>query len=242
MLVEILGLPGAGKSTLVRELLPSLRKNGLKSRHGHKVVGLSSRDPAAPRFLRDQPDRLALFRAETFRQENAKLVKHMERKVGQSLTDQFLFSLTSSYYQTYLEYAEDFPFIFLDEGFIHRGVVAHCNGKETSIFADFLKLIPAPDAIVHVKLSADLAFERAVERRSDKPSSKARVIAKLGDLSDFRTRAKMLEQGTDAMVARGAALIEIDATTPPEACHQAALDQLLRLHKAQTAAPKLAAE
>ncbi|MEM9582794.1 MAG: hypothetical protein AAGA08_06735 [Pseudomonadota bacterium] len=234
MLVEVLGLPGSGKTTLIKKVLPQLRALGLPARRADKIVGLPCETPDAPRYLRRSPDRTALYRAQAFRNAYPALMSHVEKRLDLDLTDGFLFSLTGSHYQGCFEYADRFDFIFLDEGFGHRGVSAHL-GQDDAMFAQYLELIPVPDLVIHLCPPPRVAFRRAINRHASPDRPKREVTGRLGDEAVFRKRHQMLQTSVTALQARGAEVLAINSADALDDCTAALipdLQEVLAHHKA----------
>ncbi|MEM7472086.1 MAG: hypothetical protein AAF340_12105 [Pseudomonadota bacterium] len=240
MLIELLGLPGSGKSTLIKALVPALRKAGLSARRADKLAGLESTDPAAPRYLKRGADRTTLYRTLAFRRDHPALMDHVERTLDLSASDTFLFSWTSNLYAASREHAHIVDVAFLDEGFAHRGVSAHLDADD-ALYHDYLSLIPLPDLILHLCPPPRMAFRRAIHRRADKSFSKRKVQAKLGDRFVFRTRHRLIETGLDALKARGAQVIDVNTAAEIEACVADVLPKLIAL-RSTLEAQKTAAE
>ena len=78
MFVEVLGLPGSGKSSLIRNLMPGLRRDGVRVRTVKNLATLPALDQALPRYISSQPDRLMLYRAVQFRSANGALMRHVD--------------------------------------------------------------------------------------------------------------------------------------------------------------------
>lgn len=229
MLVEVLGLPGSGKSTLIKHLVPHMRGLGLRTRRADKVVGLPCTAPDAPRYLKRGADRIMLYRTLCFRRAHPDLMAHIEGKLDLSASDEFLFSLTTGQYQAYQEHAADLDMVFLDEGFAHRGVSAHLQADD-ALFSDYMGLIPIPDLIIHLCPPPRMAFRRAIHRRSDRSFSKRKVTAKLGDQFVFRRRHRLLESGLLTLRARGARIIDVNTALDVEACLEALTPALEQAH------------
>ena len=216
MLIEFLGLPGAGKSTLIRALVPALRAQGMSARRADKLAGLPSVERNAPRYLERGADRTTLYRITRFRREHRGLMKHIEHKLALGQADEFLFSLTAGLYQACREYGDTIGAALLDEGFVHRGVSAHLD-RDDALFERYVAMIPAPDLLVHLCPPVDTAFERAVSRRAHKGEAE-KVISKLGGLPVFERRDALIRLGTAGIRARGEAVVEVDSRRPLNDC------------------------
>lgn len=216
MLIEFLGLPGSGKSTLIRALVPALRAQGMSARRADKLAGLPSIERDAPRYLERGPDRTTLYRITRFRREHRGLMKHIEHKLALGQADEFLFSLTAGLYQACREYGDTVGAALLDEGFVHRGVSAHLD-RDDALFERYIGMIPAPDLLVHLCPPIDTAFERAVSRRAHKGEAE-KVISKLGGRPVFQRRDALIRLGAAGIRARGGAVIDVDTSQPLRDC------------------------
>ncbi len=239
MLIEVLGLPGSGKTTLIKQVLPQLRSLGRRSRRADKLAGLPCEAPEALRYLSRSPDRAALYRAQAFRQAYPALMDHIERRLTSDLTEQFLFTLIGSHYQAYTEHADNFDFVFLDEGFAHRGVSAHLD-QEDAVFADFMKLVPVPDLVIHLSPPPRVAFRRAISRHEGQEETKVRVTEKLGNHAVFRHRQRLLEASLDILSKRGAKVVSFNTADPMEVCRDIIVTEVQAAHSSQETSPQAA--
>ena len=229
MFAEVLGLPGAGKSSLIRQLVPRLRRNGVKVRTVKNMATLPPLGDELPRYITGQQDRTLLYRAMRFREAHPELMTHLETRVDISLSDKFLYALTTGYHVAYQEYHNKIDLALIDEGFLHRGADAHVDQTDPLVFQDYLDLIPVADVVLYVKTGARMALRRAIGRRSEKRASKTRVVAKFGGVETFDARRTLLEAAVHSHKARGAAIIEIDARQSLENCVEEACAALLKL-------------
>lgn len=234
MRVECVGLPGAGKSTLIRRLGSALRKRGFNIKRPDQIAEEPCNSADAPRYLNRGPDRTALFRLTQFRQRHRGLMKYVEHRLNLTTSEEFLFSLTICYHQACQEHRGSFDFSFMDEGFVHRGLAAHIDRAEAQ-FARYLEIIPAPDALLTLVPPVELAFERAIDRRVHKDAAD-KVMEKLGDLSVFQHRRVLQDLAGAAMAARGVPVLRIDSSKPLDVCVAKAADDLESLTFQQDAA------
>lgn len=234
MLVELLGLPGSGKSTLIRALVPRLRAQNVSVRRAEKLAGLPCHDRHAPRYVQRGADRTALYRATQFRRQHRGLMKHVEHKLALSPSDEFLFTLTTALYQACREYTGTFGIALLDEGFVHRGVSAHLECEDAA-FQRYMEMIPVPDLAIHLCPPVQTAFERAVSRRAHKGEAH-KVTSKLGDRDMFERRDALLRIGARHIHERGTAVIEVDTRDSLDACLTALLPVLASATRLPTAA------
>lgn len=226
MLVEFLGLPGSGKSTLIRALVPALRAKGVGARRADKLAGLPSNERDAPRYLGRGLDRTTLYRTTRFRREHRGLMKHVEHKLALSQADEFLFTLTTGLYQVCREYGDTIGPALLDEGFVHRGVSAHLD-REDALFQRYMGLIPVPEVVIRLTPPVEVALSRAVARRAHKAEAQ-QVHAKLGDERVFARRSELFDIATECLRGRGVTVLEIDTQQDQQACVMQASEAVLR--------------
>lgn len=241
MLVEIIGLPGAGKTSLGRGIARRLRARRLQVATSKTLGTLESNDPNVPRYVSNHKDRTLLYRAACFKREFAPLLKHLETRAQQDLTQEFLFSLTAARYQAHLEHKDHFDLALLDEGFVHRGANAHLECSDPLAFEEYLQLIPRPDILIYLRVGARMAQRRAIARRSDVSNGRKKVIDKLGDLETYAMRRVLLETAMGVQKKRGAEIVEIDGRNSLKDCVTEAAGALLSIARSNDAGSDLAA-
>ncbi|MEM6408260.1 MAG: hypothetical protein AAF700_07550 [Pseudomonadota bacterium] len=230
MLIELIGVPGSGKSTVLRALLPALRAQRVQAHRADRLIALESTDPNAPRYLKRGPDRLALYRSLQFRRSHPALLMHIEQDLAPGPADAFLFSWTTNLFQAAREHGPKDGFTFLDEGLVHRGASFH-QTAEPQLFEHYLSLIPLPDVVVNLCPPPRLAYQRAVARRAHKTLPRAKVEAKFGDKLAFRERHRFIERGLDHLRGRGAVIWDIDTSEPLSSCTDAIVQRLLTMRE-----------
>lgn len=230
LVVELVGAPGSGKSTLVPEVRRIARSMGL---HPFTVV------EAARAFAsRTWPGRLAaavlprrlhraalwavflLFRALC---AGAFAVRH-PRLVGYVIATQHgrpraarrqrrvihWYVRLAGAYRFLTRHAGDREVLLLDEGFVHRVVQLHASTVEApdrTLIDGYVDLVPRPDLLIHVRAPADVC-ERRVRSRGVWDRFQHRKPEEVGRFVANAHRATELVVG--AARARGWAVIDVD--------------------------------
>lgn len=228
MFVEIVGLPGCGKTTLIRAAKRPLKKAGFKFASGNKVADeQAAKQIEKNRFLKRYKPRAWIYGATKFAHESPDvfdtLLKNARGDFNQSLWLMDFF--THIYFAQQADLSD--TYMFLDEGFVHRGAAAFFKNKTITGFKRYLDMIPVSDLIILIDIPTDMAIERCQNRNAGVPeaynsSEKEDVKAK------FTLLDKRLKFGAAHQEKAGAHVIRIDGSTSVKTCR----DQLCAAFKA----------
>ncbi|MDJ1007912.1 MAG: hypothetical protein QNJ13_08825 [Paracoccaceae bacterium] len=225
MIVEVIGLPGAGKTTISAEI----ERQVLAA--GGQAAGL--RDVAfrrmqakrrEVRFIRNRPERASMFGAFSFRQKHAEVFETLSHGRDEELpTVLWNLELMAQYY-----FATDGGpgpgLLVVDEGFVHRGA-AHLLERPPEEFDRFVAALPGDFALVYLALPVDEALARASTRRRGlnhmwPGRSEGDILRQMERVAAQIARAAALWRH------RGCAVIEVDGTQPPDRVAAAAIQGL----------------
>jgi thymidylate kinase len=187
LIVEFIGTPGAGKTTLSNELIRLLREEGIDA---STIIG-AARDHA----VRTVPGRavswlappslrapllwqvfyvLSVIHVLGFVRKHYELCRHVLRTqldrpvpVATKRHALFWFFQLVGRYDFLRATAGDREAIVLDDGFLHRSVQLHASHSEEPdprMVSDYVNLLPAPDLVVFVVAGREVCEQR-IRRR-----------------------------------------------------------------------------
>jgi thymidylate kinase len=188
IVVEFIGSPGSGKSSLVPLLVDGLREQGL-----HAVTIKDAIQPFAMRTALGKTTRLimppavqaalnrrifsmysALFRRQFYR-KNSSLLSSVRETQRQRPVDAGVrqrrilrhFYRLAGYYEFITSRAEPGEVVVFDEGFVHKVVALNVSEVESPNpfqVMDYLDMLPPPDLVVFVRAPLEVCEARLRER------------------------------------------------------------------------------
>jgi hypothetical protein len=236
--VEFLGPPGAGKSSLLREIVGSLRATGSSAsdldtaaltaiRHNGKdslakaVAGIarSGSNPIWRRAYARSTDRFsALTRFATANPQVLEAVLaaqrlRRDRDLHQGQTLSWVLNLMARIQLSH-EAAEPSDWLLIDEGFCQRAIAIFglgFNGEDQDLLRSYIATIPLPRFVIAVETPVSVC-----EARLDEGSWSERVQRLTGDerrafLATAAGLAKIIAYEAEE---RGALVIRVDGTAP----------------------------
>lgn len=217
MFVELLGLPAAGKSTLLKNCSQQARKKGYQIGTANK---LDDADVSMAGFLHRTPVPRALYRYEALRRKHPEFFSFIDDLAVNALPSKALLLATALRQEIYCENPECFDMVFVDEGCIHRGIhmiLKQAENPETAT-DNYSTIVPAPDAIIYLELSPEQSHKDAVARLTNRDRGKSkpenilrRINAAHGDVKILQKRKELMERVITHMEDKGVPVIRIPA-------------------------------
>lgn len=247
MIIEFIGAPGAGKTTLMPTVKDFLRERGFQPwsvvEAGRPFVKRSSLgrwvDVWMPASLRGAVLWQAFYQASklerrNFRNEHRALMESVnefqsERPISRTDRDHVLrwFHNLTGQYRFLNERARHDDVLIFDEGFSHRVVQLFASENEIPDLAsvkDYLSRIPKPDLIIHPKASLETCLERVYQRgiwerfRSKDEASISRFMSHAHTIVNF---------AVEYLLIRGWTILDVDNDGQSPAAAQVQLQQKL---------------
>jgi thymidylate kinase len=188
MLIEFAGLPGSGKTTLQKKLRRELEKRDVSVTDANTIADKRSDDKNAPRFVRNKPHRNLLFRLTRFSAHYPEFFSKAEQSFEGATVKKFLFFLFGAHFQMARDLQRDNEVVFMDEGFLNHCTSIYPKKSQRSVFLQLINSAPKCDVLIYLDISSEVAFDRAVQRRSGIERARECVIEKFGDLDAFEER------------------------------------------------------
>lgn len=238
MLVEFAGLPGSGKSTVIRALFAALRGAPFEVIPAHKTArrGQVLSDAMDSPLVNAWPGRALMLQGIRFRRAFPEFVEHVQNAAPDvSEEDEFLASLIGVRYLQARDPSFGDAMVVFDEGFFLRGTAMYTR-LGTAGLSDYVALMPPPDALVHVCVPPDLAHARCIARRPEEEGAAASatfVARKFGAPDAFRRRHRVIEHGLAAVDRAGIPVLEMRNTGDLDGGVQTLAETLTSLWKAR---------
>lgn len=226
MMVEFVGLPGCGKSTLAGSLETLLKKDGIRAQGmRNAAVAAMARMQGKIGFLRHRQERTSLYGCLAFAQTHPELFEWVFRTSREDFNF-LLWNMETVAQMGILEKHGPADLVVLnDEGFLQRFAGNFIGKKATKEIDEVSALLPRDFMTIYLMVPPKLAQTRAKERRKGIPLAlRADTDAKV--LTQFRRYDKVLRRWVDARKALGCAVLELDASGESEEVTAAAMNWL----------------
>lgn len=214
MLVELVGLPTSGKTSLLQPLIDALKA------HGHRVQKVSDlaklgeeKEREKTPFIRRHIERTSLYGAINFGYENPILFEQLcGLRRDPRHTSRNLQFLSECYFARPL--MAELGFHLADEGLVHRGIISCAIEKDEEALKTYISALPRPMICVYLDIPVWLAVRRSVEARGTMPYRKmaeGKKPKKLLKDAYWMTRLAM-----EACTAQGIPVVHLDARASTE--------------------------
>lgn len=206
MIIELSGVSGVGKSTVMRALIGVMRQNGLS--------GMSL----------DRIARRSTMSEEEAYEQSAARNQALFELIASGPADQIatLRALAASWERAIS--ADAGMIAVVDEGFAHR-LAYICTNMQPALFEAAFALAPRPDHLFLLHTPAAVAASRSIERRL--PAAQAAATAERQATSQqHEAVAVMLETAVATLSRGGGRAWTIDATQRPRRTARAILSRL----------------
>ncbi len=231
MLIELVGLPGSGKTTFSKQFYKQMRAAGTPVQDAQTLALDARAGKQTPRFVRARPERALLHRYIRFQRQNKELDALATAQFDDAPVKHLLFTMVAAGYQAVQDLAAARDVVVIDEGFVTHGVAAFYEKGDRDGMARYAALMPKVEMVMHLDPGATLAFERTQQRAGPDPERRAFVTQKHGELALFERRDQMMRDTLESYAARGVTVVRLDtAAKEPKALAaeaRAAVDALL---------------
>jgi shikimate kinase len=226
--IEFIGPPGVGKSTIYSGLVKSWKKSNAWAPIGHFLPGLNKPNPGTFGLLELQIRKLLRRPAYNRRKitgyaykflgENPQFVSlcwdliDRNRKEDHLGVDNrfrsayYLFSVFGNYQA--IRNSSDPRACVTDELLVHRIIQITKTTIDTGDLSEFVDMVPIPHAIVHLDAPADVLTERLLKRKKHILRHKSLQPDQLYELS--RLDKTRLDTVANLLGKRGTALLNVD--------------------------------
>lgn len=238
MIVEFIGTPGAGKTTMLPVVTAYCAEHGIRARtvvdaarpYARRTLPGAVIDRIIPARLRRPLLWQAFYQVSTL--YRLRFCMRQRRLIGHVLRAQLRrpipieerrhalgwFFVLSGQYEFLKSRAYPSEWLLFDEGFVHRAVQMHASDRETpdsARIAAYVDLLPRPDLVIAVRAPWELCVERIYRRglwqrfRHKSRTQIERFVA---------NAAQIVDLAVERISDRGWPLITIDNTGDTPAC------------------------
>ena len=231
MIVEFIGAPGSGKTTVLPMVIEALQERGIRARSVVEAARpYAQRTPLGQFVCRLAPPSLhgPLLWQVFYHQSSLFMlkfaVKH-PRLIWQVLVSQkrrpiaaktrqrrvlFWFFRLVGYYEFLTTHTRPNEALLFDEGFIHRVVqlnASHVEAPDSGQVFAYVDLLPRPDLVIHTQARSEVCEQRIYCRgiwehfRSNRPAEVAQYVANAHLVVDL---------AVDHAKAKGWRVVEVD--------------------------------
>jgi hypothetical protein len=216
VLIEFIGLPGSGKTTIFAALAEQLHKERLRCNTLRMVARDRMEDGRTHiRFLQRRAERVALYGCFSFAHENPALfdalLQATRHDLGRTLWNMEM--LAQIHFVS--KQPIDDTLIFMDEGFLHRGVSAFSDRPDRAAFQHYLSCLTHDFVTVHVATPLDVAITRAASRIKPVPflGKAAEPETGMANLQEF---ADLVQIACETRCQAGKTVLTVNGTLSPD--------------------------
>lgn len=214
MIVEFLGLPGSGKSTLVSTLRKQSARSDmpLMTLNQAALAGLAVQKEAVS-YLRRKPERGWLFATMQFAKQHPELYRIVFENTllnaGKSLD--FLDVLGKYYFAGHAP--EPRGPVLCDEGLLHRGAAQFVYANAHATLDHYLDHMSVSEIVVHLMLPPQEAIARCKARKKGLPAL-YRALSDAELFARYRLLDDLHGQCLTHQAHAGAQIVALDARAP----------------------------
>jgi predicted kinase len=215
VLIEFIGLPGSGKSTLIDAVADQLRKERLRCNTLRMVArDLMEDSRTHVRFLQRRAERVSLYGCFAFAHDNPALFDALLQSTRHDLARTLWNMDMLAHIHFVSKQPLDDTLIFMDEGFLHRGVSAFSDRPDRAAFQHYLSCLSHEFLTVHVATPFDVALNRATNRSKAAPFLGRTTLHDEGmaNLQEFNA---LVQIACTTRQKAGKPVLTIDGTLPP---------------------------
>lgn len=241
MILEFIGLPGSGKSTILNAATRKLDRLGVawdSLRLLAKRVIEEDRQKIG--FLRRREHRASLYGAQAFAQTEPEIYDALfvNARTDMKTTLWNMEMLAHVYFARRRDLSKSL--IFTDEGFVHRGAASFLLSRNEVGFRDYMGRVPLDHTVIHVTTPLDIAYARSQTRKLKKRIPTGWIAedqeGTLDNLSEFEHLSHV---ACRILRKRGGQVIKLDGTLPVETASEVLVQEIAALQRIDLA-PRIA--
>jgi len=216
MMIEFVGLPGCGKTTLTASLERRLVASGFRVQGLRNATkALMAERQASIGFVRHRPERISLYGLCLFAQTAPELHDWVVRTSHGEFTTLIWNMEAMSQLGIVAALGPSDLAVLNDEGFLQRLASNFISNPDDPKLPEIISLVPRDILTVAIGLSPERAFERARTRRKGIP-----LILRSADdeqvLDGFKLFDRALTRAIASRKAQGSVVLEIDGNLHPD--------------------------
>lgn len=215
MYIEFIGLPGSGKTSIMRRSLMEYEELGVSAMPAHRVL-TELPDLHQPRGVRGNPGSEFLYQYLCFERKHPEFVKICEKFMDGKMPMRLRYAISMGVYEVCDTYADKSPIIFNDEGLWHRGISLMSVGPWFDDLPRFLSVCPLPDALIHIPSDPTRAFEAVMSRLESRPHfqkatlNKSRIVAQFGGNVPYNAWSAAIDESVEFIKRAGVPVLSYD--------------------------------